>query len=176
MKIAFFDSKKYDIESFKKYDSNNEFKYYDTRLTEDTVYLAKGYDAVCVFVNDVVNKNELSYIMGNPPFVANNGRTKTNESHSKGMQSEEQKKDRLRIFGKDGGVLDYVACWYKLSAEYIKGTNISVAFVATDSICQGQQIIPLWKGLFEDGIKIQFAYEFFKWESDSFVKFKPLKY
>lgn len=56
MKIAFFDTKKYDIESFSKYDSDNEFKYYDTRLTKDTVYLAKGYEAVCVFVNDVVDK------------------------------------------------------------------------------------------------------------------------
>ena len=56
MKVAFFDSKSYDINSFKKYDINNEFKYYDTRLTIDTVYLSKGYDAICIFVNDVVDK------------------------------------------------------------------------------------------------------------------------
>lgn len=56
MKIFFFDTKKFDIDSFKKYDTNNEFKYYDTRLTKDTVYLANGADAVCVFVNDVVDK------------------------------------------------------------------------------------------------------------------------
>ena len=56
MKIAFFDTKKYDIESFSKYDLNKEFKYYDTRLTKDTVYLAKDADAVCIFVNDEVNK------------------------------------------------------------------------------------------------------------------------
>ena len=56
MKIAFFDSKNYDIESFKKYDTNHQFKYYDTRLTEDTVYLARGYETICIFVNDVVNK------------------------------------------------------------------------------------------------------------------------
>lgn len=56
MKIAFFDSKSYDIDSFKKYDIDDSFKFYDTRLTKDTVYLAKGYDAVCIFVNDVVDK------------------------------------------------------------------------------------------------------------------------
>lgn len=56
MKIAFFDTKKYDINSFTKYDLNDEFKYFDTRLTKDTVYLAKDADAVCVFVNDVVDK------------------------------------------------------------------------------------------------------------------------
>lgn len=57
MKIAFFDTKKYDIESFKKYEKGHSFKYYDTRLTSDTVYLAKGYDAVCTFVNDELNKD-----------------------------------------------------------------------------------------------------------------------
>ena len=56
MKIAFFDSKKYDIDSFQKYDNKDEFKFFDTRLTSDTVYLAYGYEAVCVFVNDDVNK------------------------------------------------------------------------------------------------------------------------
>ena len=63
MKIAFFDSKSYDIESFKKYDTNNEFKYFDTRLTIDTVYLANGYEAVCVFVNDVVNKDVIDKLV-----------------------------------------------------------------------------------------------------------------
>ena len=56
MKIVFFDSKPYDIEAFKKYDLNNEFTYHDTRLTPDTVELCKGYEAVCVFVNDDVNR------------------------------------------------------------------------------------------------------------------------
>ena len=56
MKIVFFDAKKYDIDTFNKYDINDEFKYYDTRLTKDTVNLAKGFEAVCIFVNDVVDK------------------------------------------------------------------------------------------------------------------------
>lgn len=57
MKIAFFDSKKYDIASFEKYKSHSiEFKFFETRLNEDTVSLCRGYDAVCVFVNDDVNK------------------------------------------------------------------------------------------------------------------------
>ena len=57
MKIAFYDTKQYDIDSFEKYKGNNEFKYYDTRLTKDTVYLANGYDAICIFVNDIVDKD-----------------------------------------------------------------------------------------------------------------------
>jgi len=59
MKIAFFDAKPYDKPSFEKYGSekNIKFKYFETKLNEDTVELAKGYDAVCVFVNDTVNTN-----------------------------------------------------------------------------------------------------------------------
>ncbi|MCR4923437.1 MAG: 2-hydroxyacid dehydrogenase [Lachnospiraceae bacterium] len=58
MKVAFFDSKEYDIASFLKYEKSHDlsFKFLETRLTEDTVELARGYDAVCVFVNDTVNK------------------------------------------------------------------------------------------------------------------------
>ena len=57
MKIAFFDAKKYDIISFDKYskEHNIEIKYYETKLNADTANLAYGYDAVCVFVNDIVD-------------------------------------------------------------------------------------------------------------------------
>lgn len=57
MKITFFDTKPYDRTSFDKYaDINNiKIKYFETKLNEDTVFLAKGSDAVCVFVNDTVN-------------------------------------------------------------------------------------------------------------------------
>jgi len=59
MKIAFFDAKPYDRESFGKIadEKNLKIKYFETKLSEDTVELAHGYDAVCVFVNDIVNKN-----------------------------------------------------------------------------------------------------------------------
>ncbi|MBQ9797954.1 MAG: 2-hydroxyacid dehydrogenase [Clostridia bacterium] len=57
MKFAFFDTKPYDKPSFDKFGRENgvTFKYYDTKLNEDTVDLAHGYDGVCVFVNDTVN-------------------------------------------------------------------------------------------------------------------------
>lgn len=57
MKVAFFDAKQYDKPSFDKYAGQYgiKVKYFETKLNEDTVYLAKGYDAVCVFVNDTVN-------------------------------------------------------------------------------------------------------------------------
>ena len=58
LKIAFYDTKEYDIPSFEKYGKqrNIEFKFFENKLDEDTVALAKGFDGVCVFVNDKVNK------------------------------------------------------------------------------------------------------------------------
>ena len=57
MKIAFFDAKPYDVSAFAKYGKEYgiDFKFYDTRLNEDTVALTQGADGVCVFVNDTVN-------------------------------------------------------------------------------------------------------------------------
>ncbi len=56
IKLAMFDSKQYDIESFDSLSGEKfKIKYFETKLTEDTAYLAKGYDAVCVFVNDTVD-------------------------------------------------------------------------------------------------------------------------
>ncbi len=56
-KIAFFDAKEYDKTSFDLANASGEFEvtYYETKLTEDTVNLADGYDVACVFVNDTVN-------------------------------------------------------------------------------------------------------------------------
>ena len=68
MKIAFFDTKPYDMIGFDHYTANTDLqiKYFETKLNEDTVSLAAGYDGVCVFVNDTVNEavvNQL-YKMG----------------------------------------------------------------------------------------------------------------
>ncbi|MBQ2668055.1 MAG: 2-hydroxyacid dehydrogenase [Clostridia bacterium] len=68
MKIAFFDAKPYDMPSFEEYGAAQgiTFKYYETKLNEDTVDLARGYDGVCVFVNDTVNAEVIDrlYEMG----------------------------------------------------------------------------------------------------------------
>lgn len=58
MKVAFFDAKPYDKIGFEQYVQGTDIsiKYFETHLNEDTVSLAKGYDCVCIFVNDIVNK------------------------------------------------------------------------------------------------------------------------
>lgn len=57
MKLAFFDTKTYDVPGFDRYGvpAGVEIKYFEPNLNEDTVSLAAGFDAVCVFVNDTVN-------------------------------------------------------------------------------------------------------------------------
>lgn len=56
--VAFYDAKAYDRPSFEHYGSLNDiqFRFLETKLNEDTVELAKGCEAVCVFVNDAVSK------------------------------------------------------------------------------------------------------------------------
>lgn len=66
MKIAFFDAKPYDIPSFQKQGEEKgvEFKFFETKLTPDTVSLAEGYDGVCVFVNDIVSAEVIDRLYG----------------------------------------------------------------------------------------------------------------
>ena len=68
MKIAFFDAKPYDMTGFDHYSAGTDLqiKYFETKLNEDTVSLAAGFDGVCVFVNDTVNENVVNklYEMG----------------------------------------------------------------------------------------------------------------
>ena len=104
---------------------------------------------------DAVPAADLDYIIGNPPFI---GYSNLND---------DQKKDRSDIFGKSGGVLDYIACWYKKAADFTRGSHTRCAFVSTNSICQGQQVEPLWKPLFDDGVKIDFAHKTFVWNSEA---------
>ncbi len=115
-------------------------------------------NALRVDWESVVPKDKLSYIMGNPPFVGSS------------RLSSEQEKDRDAIFAGNGGEIDYVACWHKIASSYIKNTNIRCAFVSTNSICQGQQVYPLWSPLFSDGLVINFAYRTFRWDSEASIK------
>lgn len=108
----------------------------------------------------VVPKSKLNYIMGNPPFVGAM------------MMDAEQRNDLKGIVGdvKGVGEMDYVVAWYYRAAHYTIGTGIECAFVSTNSICQGQQALTVWKPLFEHGIKIQFAYRTFRWDSEANLK------
>ena len=105
----------------------------------------------------VVPKDKLNYIMGNPPFVGHQWRSK------------EQAED-LETVCRDipkCGKLDYVCGWYNKAVDYMQGTNIHTAFVSTNSICQGESVGILWKPLFEKNVQIEFAYRTFVWTSEA---------
>ena len=106
--------------------------------------------------NDVLPAEQCDYIIGNPPFVGYSS------------LDDDQKADRRAIFGSSGGVLDYVACWYAKGADYMSANHaLEAALVSTNSICQGQQVSPLWKPLFAQGVTINFAHRSFGWVSES---------
>ena len=104
---------------------------------------------------EVCPKEELDYIIGNPPFV---GFT---------YMSSEQKEDMQTIFPKVKN-LDYVCCWYKKASDFITDTDIEVAFVSTNSIVQGETVGRFWP--FMKGDVINFAYRTFRWDSEASLK------
>lgn len=109
---------------------------------------------------DVVPKDKLNYIMGNPPFVGAR------------YMSDEQKNDINNIFAgwKKIGNLDYVSCWYKLACDFMKETTIRTALVSTNSITQGETVSILWKPLFKKSVHIDFAHRTFRWDSEASSK------
>ena len=109
----------------------------------------------------IVPKDKLSYIMGNPPFVGQSNRSK------------DQSNDMNLIFGQ-GNIItkqDYVLCWYEKAISFLNTNNlynVCVAFVSTNSICQGESVPTFWKHMIEEqGAEIQFAYPSFIWDSDA---------
>lgn len=67
IKAIFYDVKEYDKEFFRKYgkDYNIEMKFLKEKLNEETVDLSKGYEVVCAFTNDTINKNVIDVMAEN---------------------------------------------------------------------------------------------------------------
>lgn len=106
--------------------------------------------------SDLIEFNEHVFTIGNPPFKGSSN------------QNSQQKQDMKTVFEghKKISCLDYVSAWFMKVAGHIQGTKSRVGFVATNSICQGEQVSVLWNLLIKEfGIKIQFAYRPFKWHN-----------
>lgn len=145
------------------------------KKTEDIVHMNLDFLPLKTYANivegnalrinweDVISKDKLNYIIGNPPFVGYS------------LQTKEQKEDILSIYidengksYKTSGKIDYVAGWYFKSAELMQITNIKTALVSTNSITQGEQVAGVWKPLFDRfNIHIDFAHKTFRWDSES---------
>lgn len=102
-------------------------------------------------------KNEEVFVFGNPPYLGSS------------LQDEQQKSDMEYVFPKKAGwkKLDYICCWFYLSALYCRNSVASCAFVSTNSVCQGEQVPLLWPLLYQLGVEISFAYLSFKWSNNA---------
>lgn len=137
---------------------SEEFGTYFVRIPLETSANIMHANALQIDWRHVVAPDQLSFIMGNPPFGGKN------------FQNSEQKQDMKRIFSgaKYSTGLDYVTAWYKKSLAYIvDNSEIKCAFVSTNSITQGDQVYMLWPELINSGISIHFAHRTFQWASEA---------
>ncbi|CAI0886760.1 DNA methyltransferase [Serratia proteamaculans] len=97
------------------------------------------------------------YVIGNPPFLGTLGR------------SDEQRADMQAVFSgfNSLGGLDFVACWFWKGAQYIQNSRAELALVATNSLCQGEQVATLWPSVFGLGLSIHIAYPTFTWANNA---------
>jgi len=103
---------------------------------------------------DFENEGGETYICGNPPYKGSQTQTK------------EQKSDLTSVFdcyNVSSKQIDYVGGWFIKAAAYAKHTPAEVAFVSTNSVCQGRIVPILWPKIFSLGSSISFAYTSFKW-------------
>jgi hypothetical protein len=104
------------------------------------------------------NDGSETYIVGNPPYLGSS------------QQDDDDKRDMTRVFSSvtdNYKNLDFVAAWYLKAADYGRKVNSQAAFVATNSICQGEQVAMLWPLIFERGCEISFAHQSFKWRNNA---------
>ncbi|EQD46513.1 type II restriction enzyme, methylase subunit, partial [mine drainage metagenome] len=105
---------------------------------------------------DFENEGGETYICGNPPYLGSV------------LQSDQQKSELRELFFHYTDAwksLDYVAGWFFKAALYGQHTKSTTAFVATNSICQGEQVPILWPLIFQTGQQISFAYTSFTWSN-----------
>ncbi len=112
----------------------------------------ENWDKVCPHAAD-----EEVYVMGNPPYLGSS------------LQEKSHKEDMSIVFQgiKKWKALDYISCWFYIGSNYIKGTRAKLAFVSTNSISQGEQVILLWPNIFIKDVCISFAYRSFKWSNNA---------
>lgn len=103
------------------------------------------------------NDNDEIYIIGNPPYLGAR------------IQDAEQKSDMDFVFRsfKKYRDLDYISIWFYKGSKYIENANAQLAFVSTNSICQGQQVALLWDKVLRDIIEISFVHLSFKWTNNA---------
>ncbi|NRP10370.1 MULTISPECIES: DNA methyltransferase [unclassified Marinobacterium] len=114
--------------------------------------LSLDWNSVCD-----ISRSDETYVCGNPPFHGNKGRT---EQHVEDMEN---------VLGEINGYgrLDFVACWFLLASKFAEDRHVECAFVATNSLCQGEQVALIWPQIFKRNQSIFFAYKTFEWKNQA---------
>ncbi|WP_287699072.1 DNA methyltransferase, partial [Microcystis sp. M165S2] len=137
---------------------SNTFGQYFVRLPLKKAAKIVNGNALRIDWEEVISKEKLNFILGNPPFVGHH------------YQNFDQKEDLKLVLDKiiGSGVMDYVSAWFYKSAQFIQNTKIKVGLVATNSISQGEQSSILWNVLINEfNISIHFAHRTFKWSNEA---------
>lgn len=137
---------------------SEEFGLYFARIPLKTSPHIVHGNALRLDWNDVLPAVRCSYVLGNPPFVG------------KHYQSHLQKSDALQVYDglKSASDLDFVAAWFVKAAMYAQNTSMRSAFVATNSLTQGEQVPLLWPLLIQKyGVRINFAHRTFQWSNEA---------
>jgi hypothetical protein len=123
---------------------------------KDAAHITHG-NALTINWSDIIDINESTYLLGNPPFLGHISRSK------------EQTDELIQVWGRqDIGRLDYVTAWYKKASDALSHLkNARFAFVSTNSITQGEPVPALFGPLFAAGWRIRFAHRTFAWSSES---------
>lgn len=137
---------------------SSEFGEYFVRLPlRKRPHIVHG-NALKIDWESVVPKNELNFILGNPPFVG---------SHVMGKEQKEELREITKVIPRSGS-LDFVTGWFVKSADYIRGTKVRVGLVSTNSVVQGEQAIVLWRHMFyQKDVDIHFAHQTFQWNNEA---------
>ena len=115
-------------------------------------------DALEISWNDICSIDQLHFIFGNPPYAGYQ------------VMTGKQKEQISTIFSDQtySKSLDLVSGWIRKASAYIsKNNNLKCAFVCTNSICQGEQVAPIWSSVYTNNCDIEFAHTTFKWFNEA---------
>ena len=125
---------------------------------ETSPHIVHG-DALELNWGELLAPGSCSFVLGNPPFGGFVMRDEDKQT---------QTRSTMKALGAGGSRLDYVAAWFLKAGAYLKGNRARIAFVATNSITQGEQVAQIWPALFgRYSLEIIFAHRTFPWGSEA---------
>lgn len=123
-------------------------------------------DALLADWDELIPKEKINYIVGNPPYIGYHLQTKEQKAAMKKVYVDENGKTY-----KKAGKLDYCAGWLYKASQYMVDTDIRTAYIMTSSVCQGEQMPNIWQPLYDlFDIHIDYCWRPFAWDGEDKAK------